>query len=142
MVKAVDAQNEQIRNYLFSDDASHHLGEHCRQSLGVSCKAVNGQNKIIDVETTLLKSAASYAVVNESSNVEIPTVPIAPQFSQMPFSVGHWELRGGKSVNTISLEANTRMVEPLPNSHPSIHAHVGDSINLFGVDSRQLIKYN
>ena len=141
MVRAIDNQNEQIINYMMSSDISMHLGENCHPTLGVSCRSINGQNKIIDVETMLLKSAASHAVVNESTVQELP-VQRPSDSKPLPFSVGHWELRDGKSVNTVSLKANTRLVDPLPDSHPSVQERVGDPIQFFGIDSRQLIKYN
>ena len=142
MVRAIDNQNEQIINYMMSSDMSMHLGENCHPTLGVSCRSINGQNKIIDVETMLLKSAASHAVINEATVQELPVQAQSDYSKPLPFSVGNWELRDGKSINTISIKTNTRLVEPLPESHPSVHAHVGDPIQSFGIDSRQLIKYN
>lgn len=139
MVRAVDAQNEKIAQYMFSDDTVHHLGEQCPKSLGLSCKEINGQNKIIDLETTMLKGEVSQPVTVKSIT-PTPSVPITPHTDVLPFSVANWDLRSSKSVNTISLQTNTRMIEPIP--HRSIYSHVGSAKDLFGVDSRQLNKYN
>ena len=53
MGRGVNSQNESVTNYIFNNANTFHLAESCIQSPGLSCKSVHGQNKIIDLETTM-----------------------------------------------------------------------------------------
>ena len=143
MGRGVNSQNESVTNYIFNNANTFHLAESCIQSPGLSCKSVHGQNKIIDLETTMWKGKESHAVVNPSLPSVEGASSVPPPKQHLPFAAGQWTLRESKSAKTISTVSNDRWVDSMPSHHPLAQNRVNaSSIELYGVDTRQLIKYN
>jgi hypothetical protein len=144
MGRSVNQQNDSVTNYIFNESNIFHLGDACVQSPGLSCKSIHGQNKIIDVETNMWKSQESYPIVNPSLAPTQNTISPPSKKISLPFSAGEWQLRESKSSSTISTTTNERWLHSMPIHHPLVQERVPSitSIDLFGVDTRQLIKYN
>ena len=139
-------QSMMVSNYIL--DPSYkvlHNDKICQQTPpGFSCRSTHEKlHNNIDDETNLLRGQQSFGIIQKPTvKNQVQSPKINKLDNQLPFG-NNYVTRQSKSEKSISLMPNDRYVEYFPENHTDIQTRTPlvDVFSLFGVDTRQAVKY-
>ena len=137
-------QSEHVNHYVMNADMySNQAG--CLsariETPGFACDTTHMMNDKIDTETVLWRKEQSIGI---NRNENIATDSLLNQEVNKDINMRDTfdqNTRVFKSIDSISMFENTRLLHDLPESHESPQHVVNDLIQGFGQDTRQMIKY-
>jgi hypothetical protein len=138
-------QSTSVSQYVLDPTYKSLYNQHaCQQTPpGFSCISTHEKFDNIDNETALLRGTRSYGVIQKPTVKPVMNMPqIDKNASQLPFG-NDFITRQHKSVKSISLLQNNRYLNEFPEHHNNLQQNtpLTDTYALFGLDTRQAIKY-
>lgn len=138
-------QSEHVNHYIMNTDMYSNQGSCLStmfQSPGFACNTTHMMNDKIDTETILWRKEQSIGI---NPNENIKNTPFIPEELNKDINIRDTfdqNTRVFKSIDSISMSENNRLLNDLPESHNNPQNMIHDIIQGFGQDTRQMIKYD
>lgn len=137
-----EQQTQSVFTHIVNPAFTQYYNSPCTQSPGLHCNSITTDQTLVDHETKLQRGTQSYGVLPETSASEIPAqTPTTQRFEDMIPTYS--ALRDSKSCYAIHENQRDIDTQLYPTQASNLHETTPyiESTQLFGIDSRQAIKF-